>query len=181
MNSKYFILLYRLDQIDRYLIWYTHDIDRLLVDKNGYVPSFANLSSLDNYAKKNLITLEAEAPLLHNLDQVKKWVDNPKKSNINCQDFLAAWNLFTDLAVSVEDITFDCQSQLTNNIYDKLFWGNNLPAVTPGGKHYQPIWTDEELEILHKILNDGLLLFHSRVAHRPDNGGHSIALLVDMS
>jgi hypothetical protein len=58
---------------------------------------------------------------------------------------------------------FSCGSKWESG-YDKLFWGNNLPVVTPPGEFYVPAWSDEELAELHRILSDGMRLI--RVAVR---------------
>jgi len=39
---------------------------------------------------------------------------------------------------------FDEDKALTQKIYNKLFWGSNLPAVTPKGRYYEPIWPRRE-------------------------------------
>ena len=36
------------------------------------------------------------------------------------------------------------------NPYEKLFFGNNLPAMTPLGEHYTPARTDEELDDIRR-------------------------------
>jgi hypothetical protein len=48
-------------------------------------------------------------------------------------------------------------------IYDKLFWGNNLPLITPEGERYLPEWSADEVQSLAQILASGLDLFISVV------------------
>lgn len=75
---------------------------------------------------------------------------------------LMAWNLFTDLAASVNG-EFDPECQQTQQIYEKLFWGNHLPAVTPPDNHSTPLWSDEELLLIRDVLARGLALFRKHV------------------
>lgn len=162
MNRNYFILWYRLDRVDSYLIWYTNDFDGVVVDNSEQVIMFKYIPLLRKYADKCGLHIEEEEPGLHNLDAVKDWIENPSKTDINCDILLSAWNLFIDIASSVQDVTFDRDREKTDLIYEKLFWGNNLPAVTPPGKHYKPNWTDDEIEKLQEVLADGLKMFQQK-------------------
>jgi len=92
------------------------------------------------------------------------WLLSRNGNTVDCCNFLDAWSLFADLSRSVAG-QFDTDRALTNKIYDKIFWGNNLPAVTPDGEHSVPVWTNDELNILGKILDDGLSLFRNAVRH----------------
>ena len=81
---------------------------------------------------------------------------------------MAAWNLFSDVAHSMPDkgSAFEhLDSQPT--IYDKLFWGNNLPSMTPEGMHYSPEWSAAEVASLAEILSAGLDLFESCIRSYP--------------
>ncbi len=70
--------------------------------------------------------------------------------------------LFADVSSSI-DGGFDADRKLTQKIYDKLFWGCNLPIVTPEGEHYHPAWTKRELTIMHDVPGSGLKLFQGSV------------------
>jgi hypothetical protein len=54
-------------------------------------------------------------------------------------------------------------------IYHKLFWGNNLPPVTPEGCHFNPEWSRDELAALAGVLSAGLEMFqfHTRPLESP--------------
>ena len=92
-----------------------------------------------------------------------KWIDSAVKP-INCKKGLAAWNLFVDVANSADSraSAFKRLDSKRGEIYNKLFWGNNLPAVTSEGRHYTPEWSPHEVAYLKKILSCGLKLFASR-------------------
>ncbi len=52
---------------------------------------------------------------------------------------------------------------MTNKIYDKLFWGCNIPALTPRGKKYIPLWSAREISIINKVLTEGVRIFRDSV------------------
>ncbi|HAX78565.1 MAG TPA: hypothetical protein DCY88_22715 [Cyanobacteria bacterium UBA11372] len=158
MSKQYFILWYRLDGVNAYLIWYTNDCDGVLVD-SGKVICFKSISLLRRYAEGCGLYIEEEEPIFQELDPVKNWLYNPSKTEINCNIFLSVWNLFIDIASSVQDVAFDRDRDKTDIVYEKLFWGNNLPSVTPRGQHYTPTWTDDEVETLQEVLAYGLNMF----------------------
>lgn len=43
-----------------------------------------------------------------------------------------------------------------DDVYDKMFKGCNLPAITPEGEEYYPIWTKAEMRIITCIIEDGI-------------------------
>ncbi|MEC4812938.1 MAG: hypothetical protein SAK29_06645 [Scytonema sp. PMC 1069.18] len=167
MTRKHFTLWYRLDQVNGYLIWYTNDVDGVVVDKDtGQIPIFKNTIQLRIYAENSGLQLEDGDIIIHDLDIVKSWLEKPTKKKVDCVYLLTAWNLFTDVAASVGDSTFDCDRQKTNKIYDKLFWGNNLPnhpATSPPSKGYEPVWTAGEIKILGEVLKYGLFMFRQSI------------------
>ncbi len=73
----------------------------------------------------------------------------------DCKTILLYWNMFSDMAKSV-GTKFGGDDEKNNKIYDKLFFGNNLPTVTPDGKHYDPIWSNAERKSITAILSEGV-------------------------
>jgi hypothetical protein len=165
---KYFPLLYRLQAEQRYLIWKSDEQDSVAVDAEGFVPSFRDLISLRKYAELNHYRLESQVPVLHDLEWVATWEVAPTPQ-VDCEKTLAAWNLFRDVAGSIPNqrITLKLDSQLLWPICDKLFWGNNLPAMTPKGERYVPAWSPDELRYLAEVLTAGLDFFVSCIRSWP--------------
>jgi hypothetical protein len=161
MTAEYYILWYRLDALDKYLIWYTNDEDGVLL-REGKIPVFNGQARLIEFAAANGINVQAEEARLHDLDVIAKWLCCPNGTTVKCSAFNAAWNLFADVSRSVKG-EFDQDQKETNKIYEKLFCGLNLPAVTPEGKEYEPIWTKREVELLCEVLTQGLELFRATV------------------
>ncbi|MDQ4139674.1 MAG: hypothetical protein M3142_04045 [Bacteroidota bacterium] len=169
MEKRYYATWFRLNQADRYLIWINKfgEIDEpeeVLLNVQSRIPVFNCEMDLAVYAKSKNLKIENETPILHNLDAVEEWLQQPD-SSIDCNDCLAAWNLFTDVAYTL-NLTFngDKHARLRNKIYDKLFWGNNIfvgdPILGhPSGEFYIPQWSPAEIRKLAKILKQGLKLF----------------------
>ena len=106
--------------------------------------------------------MKIEEPLLHKLDIVQIFLKNEKTKVVECKEFSSAWNLFKDLSNSTNG-NFDANKKLTKKIYEKLFWGCNLPTVTPEGKSYEPIWSKKELKIIRETLTLGFQMFREKV------------------
>lgn len=123
---------------------------------------FNDIESLLKYAASKGLTVDCNNPILLNLDLVTSWLEAKENTSIDCNLFLNAWNLFRDIAFSV-NAEFDSNEKRTKNIYDKLFWGCNLPSVTPKGKYYEPIWDENELNLIRSILNSGLTILRNSI------------------
>jgi hypothetical protein len=163
MNREFYILWYRLDQKDSFLVWFsTENDDGVLVDENGFVPSFKTKERLLNFCAEKNIRIKQEEPILHNLDIVQEFIDNQRLRKVDCPAFNSAWNLFEDISNSING-EFDSHVKSTKKIYEKLFWGLNLPAVTPEGKSYEPSWTKQELKIIRETLKFGFQMFAEKV------------------
>ena len=166
----YYSYEHRLAGADAYLIWFTDDSDDgtepdgVLLDKEGLMVTFHHMDNLQDYARHRGLTVGPEAnaePL--DLDVVERWLVKARKTNVDCGTFLNAWNLFSDLATTVQGRTAHIDGQREGRIYNKLFWGNNLPALTPPGKHYEPIWSKSEVGRMRNVLTTGMLLFRARL------------------
>lgn len=65
-----------------------------------------------------------------------KVIENVKNDIVICDQILGIINLMGDFG-------FDTKKLINDKIYQKLFWGCNLPSVTPENKYYEPIWEKE--------------------------------------
>jgi len=160
---RYFPLLYRHNAEDRYLIWISNESDRVLTDNRGVGLTFKDSKSVQSYADANHYELEREEPKRHDLDWVTTWLKDVRMP-VDCREALAAWNLFSDIARSIGEGS-GCFTRLDTQfpkIYDKLFWGNNLPSMTPEGCHFEPEWSPQELTTLAEVLGAGLEMFRKQ-------------------
>lgn len=166
---KYYPLFYQLNKKRRYLIWIPSETDGVEVSTQGFIPSFPDIKSLRRYAQTKGYIVEREKPILHNLDRIVLWLKN-SNTPVDCKDVLAAWNLFSDIAASFprRSSAFKKIDKKFPNIYEKMFWGNNLPSVTPKGKSYEPIWSTAELKAIGRLMNCGLDLFAQSTKEWPN-------------
>lgn len=162
MSSLYYPLLYRLDGRDAFLLWCSNDHDGVMA-QDGRILSFSSDAALRRFAARHRISLEDEAPTLHDLDAVHTWVGEPRGDTIDCALLLNAWNLFADIARSLpgSGADFSELDRAHDTVYEKLFRGNNLPAVTPEGERYDPEWSYEEVAALTRLLECGLHLLRA--------------------
>jgi hypothetical protein len=161
MKREYYICWYRLDGKDSYLIWFsTDEDDGVFVGESNLSPSFDNTAALRNFAKSNKIKLKKEEPLLIDLDIVKNWLKGTENKVKDYNPFLNAWNLFEDISVSTNE---DFHKNRNYDIYERIFWGCNIPAVTPEGESFTPNWTKKELKIIREIMNSGLKIFAEKI------------------
>jgi hypothetical protein len=70
---------------------------------------------------------------------------------------LDAWNFLGDALEPTDDGgQFDAVSDEASDVYEKLFWSCNLPAVTPPGERFLPMWRTEEGDTIRRVLEVGV-------------------------
>ena len=166
----YYPYWYRLDKADFYLLWCTDisddgtDPDGVVLNETGFILTFRHVDDLRAEAARRSLLVEPDVnqePL--DLDAVKRWLASARKTTVDCETFLNAWNLFSDLASTVQGGPVHIDGQREGRIYDKLFWGTNIPVLTPPGKHYNPIWSKSEVGRMRNVLGAGMRLFRDRL------------------
>lgn len=161
MTRTYYKLLYQLDGVEAFLLWFTNDVDGVIKTPQGRILSFPTEEELVAFACDLGVTVIDEDPILHNLDAVEAWASTSSPETVDCSELLSAWNLFGDIERSLHPVScvFAGKNAKLDSLYDKLFWGNNLPAMTPEGKRFDPVWSSAELSSLSKHITNGLELF----------------------
>jgi hypothetical protein len=163
MKREYYFCSCRLDQKDCHIIWFSNDEDGVHLNSENKIVSFGNSESLTSYAEKQNLLIKDEMPAFYDFENLEKTLGN-KKFEVDCVQFLNAWNLFDDISRSLGE-NFDPDHKITKEIYNKLFWGNNLPAVTPEGEWYEPDWKRKELEIIREVLLNGIAIFRRNLKY----------------
>jgi len=98
------------------------------------------------------LPLELEDPYRYDVDGVFALLDKLTPDiylqTENCKLLLDCWNIFEDMAktlgISVNDMEEGNHGALSH-AYEKLFYGNNLPSVTPDGKIFEPEFSPIEI------------------------------------
>ncbi len=162
-SVRWFPLAYRLDGRVRYLAWCDDSAAPLLLDAAGRIAAYDTLAELTVQAARLHLPLQPEPPPLYDLDRLALHLATLRPVTIDCALLLESWNLFTDIAASLRWSHFDPKPRRTQQLYEKLFWGSNLPAMTPAGRPYRPLWSVREMRALRIVLTDGLRLFSNTV------------------
>ena len=119
--------------------------------------SSIRLAALNQFVLAEGLTLAEEDALLWDFDKVLAWCSDPRPP-VDCSNLLNVWNMLTDIHASRGN-TNDLLShadQRSQAVYDRLFHGCNLPAVTPEGQWFEPRWSVEECRSLAQLLRLGL-------------------------
>jgi len=165
---EYFELPYRLNQKERWLLYFTNDHDGVATDKDGTVLTFASKDSLAAYAKKKRWKLKPATQDL-DFDRVRQWVEKIDGTKPDCPALYATWNLMGDIASSLGQAgRFPGYDNKYEPIHEELFWGCNLPGMAPADRPYQPRFTKEEVKSLQEVLAYGLELFLSHKKDLPE-------------
>lgn len=79
-------------------------------------------------------------------------------SRLDCNTILNFWNVVSDIAVSLAVSFFgDSNESQIHCLYEKLFYGCNLPAIKKDGESkYMPTWSKNEVKLLQKVVDSGL-------------------------
>lgn len=158
MNErKYYLCELHLDRRRLYVVWYSDAVDRLVRFKDKKIASFADEHQVRAFCRENGISLMLEPPAVYYFDKMAAWCDSPTAGSIQPTAFLNAWNMLEDVHGFKLDVHLhDASSQRASKIFDKLFFANNLPAVTPAGASYEPTWSEDEVDLLSRIYRFGL-------------------------
>lgn len=153
-NSPNYIVEWLIGGNSCYLIW--HDGG---ADKDTYLTSMSieqnllsskSLRGLHDLARAHGLDLNEKPAHIIDLDAaieiVKDFEAGRKLEEKQCHLLLDVWNGLDDVSRSVNISLLPRGDKL----YKKLFWGNNLPAVTPAGQKYSPRLTVGEMHNLSR-------------------------------
>lgn len=152
MPRVFYRCVARVDSRHVYFLWFSNDRDG--IDMTGsHVRVFDSEALLVEYSRGANHDISSEAPVFFDLDRVGDWLANPTRDTVDATLLLNVWNLIEDYLRTILDD--DVEHSLGGvELYDKLFWANNLPAVTAPGKRFDPDWTIKETAELAGILTE---------------------------
>lgn len=153
LSNKYeYINILRFIFIDceKYLIWHNDDKGKDVVEiRNNKILVFDTLESAEKFAGDDCECWE------YNISELEKFIHAHNK-NFDCKIILDFWNIFNDILYSFGEKIPDERTKRSDSCYNKLFFGNNLPAVTPDVECYIPVFTRKERKNIRKILSYGI-------------------------
>jgi hypothetical protein len=152
LATEYFPCLFRLEGADYYVIGYSDERDGLLRE-SGRLLVFQSLTELHAYALQRGVAIQPTEVAKYDWDAIERWCDRPLANGIAVGPFLNAWNMVVDtLPAFGEPRLFSHADARNGAVYEKLFRANNLPAMTPPGAEYYPVWIRAEVEALATVL-----------------------------
>ncbi|MDE6787883.1 MAG: hypothetical protein K2J47_00995 [Ruminococcus sp.] len=153
LSNKYeYISILRFIFIDceKYLIWHNDDKGKDVVEiRNNKILVFDTLESAEKFAGDDCECWE------YNISELEKFIHAHNK-NFDCKIILDFWNIFNDILYSFGEKIPDERTKRSDRCYNKLFFGNNLPAITPDGECYIPVFTRKERKNIRRILSYGI-------------------------
>ncbi|MCG2620734.1 hypothetical protein LVY72_02275 [Arthrobacter sp. I2-34] len=135
-----------------------------VVVEQGTVASAGTAAELQALGLRLGISLEDDDDDLWELDGLEDLLELPPSEEI-CTRLLNAWNLYDDVARSV-DCSLDDRSAIARTCYDKLFFGNNLDSITPAGTQFRPAFNDAEKDAVREILHRGRIILAGQLRPR---------------
>ncbi|WP_139920633.1 hypothetical protein [Hymenobacter sp. DG01] len=152
--AKYYISWYRWQAQDSYTLWLTMPYeDALWADEMGRVPLFATPGEVRILAERLGVTVEGEAPRMHDFDAVAHWMMHSNR--LPPRECLIAWNAFDDLSSGVgHEFAGNRKAPVRNRVFDLLYAQSGLWKITA-----EPIWRLQERKVLRRILQQGFRLW----------------------
>ena len=152
----YFCYSLKMNSKEYYFIWASYEgeedrNDKVLTKGKGIL-SFTDKEKCLKYAEKTGIDVveEGEDDVLFSLNVRKKFRYKNRKKD--CEYFIKIWNLVSDINYSFGRMTIaECRNDETDVLYDKMFWGLNLPVVTPEGEEWIPVFTNREEKLIRSL------------------------------
>lgn len=145
------------DVISLFLIWYENrNNEDCVYTSGGKVIVFLSEEKARYKAEKLDITVTNTC--LYDLEHLFYWIEMHSKE-MDCNFLIDFWNLFSDIAYSVGKELEPIKTRRSRRCYNKLFWGLNLPAVTPKNCVYEPVFTKKERKLIREIMHTGLEIF----------------------
>lgn len=140
-----------------FLIWYEDENmkDRVYTS-DGKVICFYREEEAQRKAEE--LNINITDTCFYDVERLIYWFSMHQKE-MDCNFLIDFWNLFSDIAYSVGKKLEPVKTKRSNRCYSKLFWGLNLPAVTPEGCEYEPIFTKKERKLIREIMRTGLEIF----------------------
>lgn len=165
-DRDHYLCRVRLNEIVVFVVWYSGEPDGFARDDAGRLRAACTPEALTATAEMRDLLLASEAQADYDFDRIRAWCTAPDEAGIDCATFLNTWNFLDDLARLPDggETRYTRLSRDAAACYDKLFWGSNLPAVTPPGKRFEPDWRADELAEVQLVMAAGLDLLESELS-----------------
>jgi hypothetical protein len=162
----YYACIVRLNGDKVFVAWSPGEPDSFLRDTAGRLLVARSPEALAAATRTRGVTPVGGDPADYDFDRIRGWCATPEAAGVDCPAFLNAWNFFDDLAGlhSGADTRYTRLSRRAAGCYDKLFWGNNLPAVATTDERYIPSWESAELGRIRRVMRAGIELMEAELS-----------------
>lgn len=166
----YYLCRVKLDGVQTLLVWFGGDRDGLVTIPGQGLMHARSVEEIVRTAVDRGLWLVSRETTDYDLDRLQAWCDRPAADEIECSTFLNAWNFFDDLVYirTDPDAEYSRLSEDSLPLYNQLFYGCNLPAMTPVGEHYEPEWSEADVEEIRRVLKAGIDEFRKRLGDSAD-------------
>lgn len=159
ISKEFYIVKFIIEQKEYYTFWYTDDTDGFLLESNDKLKSFTSEKEAKYFVENNGFKLDDEIILVSS-----DILNRLKTEEIDCNLILTYWNIMSDLAQSVHSqFLGDSRDNVIQSIYNKLFYGCNLPALKKEGEDFLPEWNENETKWIAKIIDNGFNLISKAI------------------
>lgn len=153
--KDYYAVTFKFKNICRYTLWYCDEKDGFFVE-NKKIKIFDSIDDIQDFVYNENLNFKKEKNeqvTIYNIDEL---IIQKDRDVIDCDLILNFWNIVLDMSYSLKIFFIGNQRiEYIDKIYDKLFFGCNLPAIKiDSRKEYHPKWEDEEIWLLSKIIDD---------------------------
>lgn len=152
----HYIVVFIYSKHKYYFIWKSDEND-VFFTQNDKIIFWNDICSLSEFCEINNINFADEKEIVYNIDCCENWC-NSISEDIDCSTILNLWNIFSDLHSSI-GVEFEGSLEHYNSVYDKLFYGNNLPCINTTSKKYLPTFDDDEIQRIKEMMMKGINLF----------------------
>ena len=150
LREKYYLVQFKILQKEYDTFWYTDDVDGFMMDTDNTLKSFPTKEQAVAFADKEGFMLDTEAFLVST-----SILKDMNIRVINCKLYLNYWNIFSDVANSInEQFLGDSRNGTIRHIYEKLFYGCNI-LVKKDEEHYIPKWSKSERRWIARVIKNG--------------------------
>ena len=149
-----------------YLVWYeTAQGENCILTVDGALRRFCQKRVAEIACEA--LGLAVQETVCYDVERLEYWVSTgslsqiriPGTEEIDCAFLLDFWNLFTDIGAAVREPLEPVLTRRMCRCYDKLFRGCNLPAVSPEGVQFSPVFTRRELRDMRRVMCRGLEMY----------------------
>lgn len=149
-----------LSRQERFLLYSDEDTNTFIT-AGGSILTFLTLADVTDYARVNQLKIAEYPAQSLSLDSVIEWIH--QKDDPNPLLLFDTWNFLYEVANSIPEHgeVFHVRHRELVGLYDRLFWGLNLPAATPKGEHFTPEWSESEKLAMADHLSSGIDLLRT--------------------